>query len=301
MSSMRALLSPQLRTLLRPQVLRASPRFMRIQTAALSSAISDAIIQDHRELEKYYNEVINSTDHDHQQRFGNQFIWELARHSISEELVVYPAFEKYMGPKGQEMADSDRQEHYKIKELLKEFQNMKSTDPDYVPKLKELWAPLWQHIQEEERLDLPALEQSLKAQGAFRRKINPWRRINSSILRALLYYPHVQNWELSILDPRNTAPTLATGEPQIKNTLNETALFDKRLSTRLSLEQIDLASNHSGGQRSRSVDCQVSARPKILTSSPASLSFPGPLRTPVASDDFNRGAAGGTMGLKRKR
>ncbi|KAH7233774.1 uncharacterized protein BKA55DRAFT_523206 [Fusarium redolens] len=138
MSSMRALISLQLRTLLRPQVLRASPRFMRIQTAALSSAISDAIIQDHRELEKYYNEVINSTDHDHQQRFRNQFVWELMRHSIGEEL---------------------------IKELLKEFQNMKSTDPDYVPKLKELWAPLWQHIQEEERLDLPALEQSLKAQG----------------------------------------------------------------------------------------------------------------------------------------
>ncbi|KAH7189847.1 hypothetical protein DER44DRAFT_816218 [Fusarium oxysporum] len=121
MSSMRALISLQLRTLLRPQVLRASPRFMRIQTAALSSAISDAIIQDHRDLEKYYNEVINSTDYDHQQRFGNQFVWELARHSIGEEL---------------------------IKELLKEFQNMKSTDPDY-----------------EEKLDLPALEQSLKAQG----------------------------------------------------------------------------------------------------------------------------------------
>ncbi|EGU87111.1 hypothetical protein FOQG_16423 [Fusarium oxysporum f. sp. raphani 54005] len=138
MSSMRALLSPQFRTLLRPQVLRASPRFMRIQTAALSSAISDAIIQDHRELEKYYNEVINSADHDHKQRFGNQFVWELARHSIGEEL---------------------------IKELLKEFQNMKSTDSDYVPKLKELWAPLWQHIREEENLDLPALEQSLQAQG----------------------------------------------------------------------------------------------------------------------------------------
>jgi iron-sulfur cluster repair protein YtfE (RIC family) len=42
---------------------------------------------------------------------------------------------------------------------------MKSTDSDYVPKLKELWALLWQHIQEEEKLDLPALEQSLQAQG----------------------------------------------------------------------------------------------------------------------------------------
>lgn len=78
------------------------------------SSVSDAVIKDHRELEQYYNEVINSADRDHQQRFGNQFVWELARHSIGEELVVYPAMEKYMGTKGKEMADHDRQEHHRV-------------------------------------------------------------------------------------------------------------------------------------------------------------------------------------------
>jgi hemerythrin superfamily protein len=78
------------------------------------SGVSDAIIKDHRELKDYYNEVVNSTDHDHQQRFGNQFVWELARHSISEELVVYPAMEKYMGAKGKQLADEDRQEHHGV-------------------------------------------------------------------------------------------------------------------------------------------------------------------------------------------
>lgn len=77
------------------------------------STISDAIIKDHRELESYYNEVINSNDHDHQQRYGNQFTWELARHSVGEELVVYPAFEKYLGSKGHDMAESDRKDHHK--------------------------------------------------------------------------------------------------------------------------------------------------------------------------------------------
>jgi len=127
------------------------------------STISDAIIKDHRELEQYYNEVINSNDHDHQQRYGNQFTWELARHSVGEELVVYPAFEKLMGAEGKSMAEHDRAEHHKVKELLKQFQNMKSKNPDYVAKLKEIWGPLSEHIKEEEQKDLPALESALKS------------------------------------------------------------------------------------------------------------------------------------------
>jgi hypothetical protein len=45
--------------------------------------------------------------------------------------------------------------------MLKEFQNMKVKDPNYVPKLQELWKLLSQHIKEEEGHDIPALEQTL--------------------------------------------------------------------------------------------------------------------------------------------
>ena len=83
------------------------------------STISAAIIKDHRELEGYYNEVINSTSHDHQQRYGNQFTWELARHSVGEELVVYPAFEKYLGAKGHEWAENDRKEHHEVSDVCR--------------------------------------------------------------------------------------------------------------------------------------------------------------------------------------
>jgi hypothetical protein len=127
------------------------------------STISDAIIKDHRELEQYYNEITNSSDYDHQQRFGNQFTWELARHSVAEELIVYPAFERHMGSKGHEMAEDDRKEHHKVKLLLKEFQNMHAESVDYVPKLKELWKLLARHIKEEEERDLPALEAALQS------------------------------------------------------------------------------------------------------------------------------------------
>ena len=72
--------------------------------------VSDAIKQDHRELEDYYNQIINATDHDTQIRYRNQFTWELARHSIGEELVVYPAFEQHV-ENGKAIADKDRKEH----------------------------------------------------------------------------------------------------------------------------------------------------------------------------------------------
>lgn len=148
------------------QCSRYSPFFAQrtIRQALAMSTISDAITKDHRELEQYYNEVINNkSNQDHQERYGNQFVWELARHSVGEELVVYPAMEKYLGDKGKDMAESDRKDHAVVKEMLKTFQNMKVSDPDYVNQLQKLWEPLSQHIKEEEERDLPALEQELQA------------------------------------------------------------------------------------------------------------------------------------------
>jgi len=127
------------------------------------TTITDPIVKDHRELEQYYNEIVNSNDHDHQARFGNQFIWELARHSVGEELVVYPAFEKYLGDKGHEMAEEDRKEHHSVKEMLKQFQNLEPEHPQYLDKLKELWVVLKQHIKEEEKRDMPALESAIRS------------------------------------------------------------------------------------------------------------------------------------------
>jgi hemerythrin superfamily protein len=80
-----------------------------------SPTVTDALLKDHREIESYYNEVVNSNDPDHQERFGNQFTWELARHSVAEELIIYPAFEKYLGAKGKQMAESDRKQHHEVR------------------------------------------------------------------------------------------------------------------------------------------------------------------------------------------
>ncbi|KAK4173733.1 hypothetical protein QBC36DRAFT_348522 [Triangularia setosa] len=118
-----------------------------------NTSISEAITKDHREIKKYYNE----------QCFGNQFTWELARHSVAEELIVYLAFESHMGEKCHTMAENDRKHNHRAKELLKKFQNMKAESVDSGPKLRELWSILSQHIKEKENNDFPALEAALQS------------------------------------------------------------------------------------------------------------------------------------------
>jgi hemerythrin superfamily protein len=83
-------------------------------SAANESRVTDAIKHDHAELKEYYDNILGAKDSDSKVRWQNQFVWELARHSIGEELVVYPAMEKHMGPEGKEMADKDRTEHNKV-------------------------------------------------------------------------------------------------------------------------------------------------------------------------------------------
>ena len=79
------------------------------------STISDVIKKDHQEIKKYAENIRTATDDDSRTRWQNQFVWELARHSIGEELVVYPAFAKHLGARGQSMANKDREEHQSVR------------------------------------------------------------------------------------------------------------------------------------------------------------------------------------------
>ncbi|KAJ5398473.1 hypothetical protein N7465_008962 [Penicillium sp. CMV-2018d] len=135
-------------------------RTFAISSIAMASTISDAIKKDHREIKSYYENIINTSDETEQVRWQNQFTWELARHSIGEELVVYPALEKYVSG-GVDIANKDRQEHQTVKEQLKKFQNLKPSDSQFTPTLKALMNDLSQHIKEEEADDLPKLEEVL--------------------------------------------------------------------------------------------------------------------------------------------
>jgi len=132
------------------------------RSCAAMSTISDTIKKDHQEIKEYAENIRTATDDDSKTRWQNQFTWELARHSIGEELVVYPAFAKHLGAKGQAMADKDRDEHQSVKDALYRFQKLTPESPEFLPTLEALMKSLNQHIKEEENDDLPALESAIE-------------------------------------------------------------------------------------------------------------------------------------------
>jgi hemerythrin superfamily protein len=97
---------------IKPSTLYIIKRNIFANRAAMST-ISDTIKRDHQEIKEYADNIRTATDDDSKTRWQNQFAWELARHSIGEELVVYPAFAKNLA-QGQAMADKDRAQHQSV-------------------------------------------------------------------------------------------------------------------------------------------------------------------------------------------
>ena len=82
--------------------------------ASLSPTISSVITEDHRELEAYYRKMLVDQHPEVKERYKNQFSWLLAKHAIGEEIVLYPAYEKYLGEAGRKSADKNREEHQQV-------------------------------------------------------------------------------------------------------------------------------------------------------------------------------------------
>ncbi|KAJ3156839.1 hypothetical protein HK101_001482, partial [Irineochytrium annulatum] len=82
----------------------------------------------------------------------NQFLWKLSRHSVGEELVLYPLLES-IDAKGAEMANSSRKAHQDLKELLVEVQGI--TDPHTLNhKMNSVMTQLMEHMKQEEDEEL---------------------------------------------------------------------------------------------------------------------------------------------------
>lgn len=81
--------------------------------SAQNQCISDPIKKDHRELEEYYHKILNAKDEDEKTRWANQFTWELARHSVGEELIMYPCMKRVL-KNGESLVAKDLQQHQEV-------------------------------------------------------------------------------------------------------------------------------------------------------------------------------------------
>jgi hemerythrin superfamily protein len=115
--------------------------------------VIEVLEQDHREVEAMFQELESlkgaSTDDAKQRRkdLADQVTIELVRHSVAEEVLVYPEVEEKVSA---EEAEHARKEHAEAEETLQRLEKLDADDPAFDEELATLMAEIRHHIDDEE-------------------------------------------------------------------------------------------------------------------------------------------------------
>lgn len=115
---------------LNPKILDAVPPSPEVVPSLIPS-FAEIIDADHFTIERFAvrlrNPLISASQ---RQATLHEIAWRLTRHDISEELVMRPAFIKYMGKEGEEIVEHDRKDHTRAKDLLVALLDLDFSSPD---------------------------------------------------------------------------------------------------------------------------------------------------------------------------
>ena len=115
--------------------------------------VIEVLEHDHREVEQMFSELESlrgaSTDDANTRRkaLTEQVTVELVRHSVAEEVLVYPKVEDKVSA---EEAEHARKEHAEAEETLQRLEKLAPDDPAFDDRLATLMVEIRHHIEDEE-------------------------------------------------------------------------------------------------------------------------------------------------------
>ena len=118
--------------------------------------VVDVLTTDHNEVVALLQQIKITTDAEERRDLADTVISELVRHSVAEEMYVYPAMRKHL-PGGEGAVEHDISEHKEIEKTLKKLEGASAEDPEFTQLLGELENILRDHVQDEEVQQFPEL------------------------------------------------------------------------------------------------------------------------------------------------
>jgi hypothetical protein len=120
--------------------------------------VIDELITDHREALDLLRRITSTTDADERRELADTVISEVVRHSVAEEMYVYPAMRQYM-PDGDEAVKHDTEEHQELEEVMKQLEGVQATEPRFDALVQEMTDKLRHHAHDEESEQFPQLRE----------------------------------------------------------------------------------------------------------------------------------------------
>lgn len=122
------------------------------------------IIEDHRHVQKCFDQLESGEcSQEQQQDLVEHVISELVRHSVAEEMHMYPAAREAIAD-GDKIVDHELEEHAEAEKVMARLMGMDSGDPEYNELLHNLISDVRHHIGDEEQDLLPKLKESCSAE-----------------------------------------------------------------------------------------------------------------------------------------
>jgi hemerythrin-like domain-containing protein len=118
--------------------------------------VVDILTTDHHEVIDLLQQIKISTDAEERRDLTDTVISELVRHSVAEEMYVYPAMKKYL-PDGDQAVDHDVEEHKELEKTMKKLESVDAQSSDFTQLLADLENILRDHVRDEENEQFPRL------------------------------------------------------------------------------------------------------------------------------------------------
>ena len=118
--------------------------------------VVDVLSSDHREFLALIAQIQAGRDVEERRDLTDTLIAELVRHSVAEEMYVYPAMRKHL-PDGDKAVEHDIEEHKELEEAMKQLEDRDVSSAEFEQALRKLEALLADHVQDEEAEQFPEL------------------------------------------------------------------------------------------------------------------------------------------------
>ncbi|MEU6406576.1 hemerythrin domain-containing protein [Streptomyces sp. NPDC046985] len=115
---------------------------------------------DHREVEEMFAQIEALPNGDKRRKdLADQATIELVRHSVAEEMYLYPAVRRYL-PEGDAIADREIEDHAQAERTMKELEGLGADDPLFDQVVGRLMREIRSHLADEEQNLFPRLRQT---------------------------------------------------------------------------------------------------------------------------------------------
>ena len=118
--------------------------------------VIDVLTTDHREFVSLISQIRSTADPEQRRDLADQLIAELVRHSVAEEMYVYPAMRDHL-PDGDQAVEHDIAEHKELERVMKSLEGTDSSGPEFLSVVDSMEAILADHVADEETEQFPRL------------------------------------------------------------------------------------------------------------------------------------------------